>query len=67
MSDNEFVDATEQAEADDPAIGDGTPETAPHEIPFDDDDDGVDETVGVADADDDDVVEDNGTPVEAGV
>ncbi len=67
MSDNEFVDATEQAEADDPAIGDGTPATAPHEIPFDDDDADVDETVGVADSDDDDVVEDNGTPVEAGV
>jgi hypothetical protein len=67
MSDNEFVDATEQAEADDPSIGDGTPDTAPHEIPFDDDDAEVDETVGVADSDDDDVVEDNGTPVEAGV
>jgi hypothetical protein len=62
MSDNEFVDATEQAEADDPSIGDGTPDTAPHEIPFDDDDAEVDETVGVAD-----FVEDNGTPVEAGV
>ncbi|HEY6891554.1 MAG TPA: hypothetical protein VI300_27355 [Solirubrobacter sp.] len=68
MSDNEYVDATEQAEADDPAIGDGTPDTAPHEIPFDDDADAdVDETAGVADSDDDDVVEDNGTPLETGV
>ena len=67
MSDNEYVDAAEQAEADDQSVGAGTPDTAPHEIPMDDEDSDVDETTGIADSDDDDVVEDNGTPVEAEV
>ena len=67
MSDNEYVSADEQAEADNPSIGQGTADTAPHEIPFDDEDSDIDETAGIADSDDDDVVEDNGTPVEAEV
>jgi hypothetical protein len=58
MNDNEYIDEAEAAAALDPAIGDGTPDSAPHVAPYDDDDDVVaDETSGAAD--DDDVVEDD--------
>jgi hypothetical protein len=37
MNDNEYIDEAEAAAALDPAIGDGTPDSAPHVAPFDDD------------------------------
>jgi len=37
ISDDEFVGPEEQTAANDPTVGAGTPETAPHETPFDDD------------------------------
>ena len=58
MNDIEFVDAGEAAAALDPAIGDGTPETAPHVSPFDADD-GLDAEAADGTADDDDDVEDD--------
>lgn len=60
MTDDEFVDEAEQAEANDPAVGSGTPDTAPHETAFDDDDelDPADES-GAADDGDDDLVDDD--------
>lgn len=69
MEDEEFVSAEEQAQANDPAVGTGTPETAPHETPFDDDDaldaEGED---GVADdGDDDEGLDDDDTPIDADV
>ncbi len=58
--DDAFVSEAEQAAANDPAVGSGTPETAPHETPFDDDDDlDADAEGGAADADDDDSVDDD--------
>jgi hypothetical protein len=59
MHDSEFVDEAEQAAANDPTVGSGTPETAPHETPFDDDDAlDPDGASGAADDGDDDVVDD---------
>ena len=56
-ADDGFVSDAEQAAANDPSIGSGTPETAPHEIPFDDDDD--------LDADDDESIDDDDdTPID---
>jgi hypothetical protein len=64
----EFISESELAAADDPAVGAGTPETAPHETPFDDDDalDPLDTDGAANDSDDDSVDDDDDdTPVEA--
>jgi hypothetical protein len=67
MDTKEYVDELEQAAAEDPAVGDGSPATAPHWAPFDDDleldADGAD---GAADGDDDLDGEDDGddTPID---
>ena len=60
MTDDEFVDEAEQAAADNPTVGAGTPDSAPHETPFDDDD-GLDpaDEAGAADDGDDDLIDDD--------
>ncbi len=58
MNDNEFVDEAEQAAANDPSVGTGTPHTAPHEIPFEDDDE-LDPAGESGDADDDEDIDDD--------
>lgn len=56
-ADEAFVSDDELQAANDPGVGSGTPETAPHEIPFNDDDD--------LDADDDESVDDDdNTPID---
>ena len=65
VRDEEFVDADELAAAADPDVGAGTPESAPHETPFDDDDDlDADAAEGVADDDDELDEDDDDTPLD---
>jgi len=58
MDPNEFANEAEMAEANDPSVGTGTPETAPREASFDDDDALDDSEDGTADGDDDDARDD---------
>ena len=54
MTDDDALSAAEAATALDPAIGDGTPDTAPFVVPFSDDDSfDADDAAGMADDDDD--------------
>lgn len=71
MSDDErfdesFVSEEQMAAAHDPAVGTGTPETAPHETPFDDDDelDPDGESGDADDEDDDNIDDDEDTPID---
>ena len=65
VRDEEFVSDDEMAEAADPSVGTGTPETAPHETPFDDDDElDADGAEGAADDDDELDEDDDDTPLE---
>lgn len=65
MNDSEFLDEAEAAAALDPSIGHGTPDSAPHETPFDDSDSlDADESGGAADDDDEVEDDDDDTPVD---
>jgi hypothetical protein len=67
MNDSEVLDTREAAAALDPSVGDGTPDTAPHIVPFDRDDDlRVDDASGGAE-DDDLVEDDDDTPIDQDV
>jgi hypothetical protein len=62
MDDIEFVDEAEQAAANDPTVGAGTPHTAPHESTFDEDDTlDTEGDSGAAEHGDDDALDDDDT------
>jgi hypothetical protein len=67
MDDTEFVDEAEQVAANDPAVGTGTPQTAPHESAFDEDDAlDTESESGAAEHGDDDALDDDdiGPPID---
>jgi hypothetical protein len=64
MADTEFLTEAEAQVALDPTIGDGTPDTAPHVVPFGSDDElDLDDALGSAD-DDDEVEDDDDAPID---